>query len=103
MLPPEGAIAVDHLFELHRLIELAIITGIDILTAPNLHQFLIAPEFAEYLGVVILVAEVLPEGEADALADVVVVPGVEVVLVLDGAAEGMLHGVTIRQVEHVVD
>lgn len=103
VFPPEGAIAVNELFELHRFIELAIIAGLGILIAPDLHEFLVAPEFLEHLRAVLLVAEVLPEGEADAPADLLVVLGGEVVPVLDGAAEGVLHGVAVGQVEHVVD
>lgn len=95
MLPPEGAIAVNQLFKLYRFIQLTIVTGLRILTASHLHQLLIAPQFLKHLRVVFLIAEVFPKREADAPSDLLVMLGAEMMFVLDGAAEGMFHGVTI--------
>ena len=47
--------------------------------------------------------EIFAKGYAYTFADVSVVFGVVMVFVFGGAAEGVLHGVAVGEVEHVVD
>lgn len=95
MFPPKGAIALRKFFKLNRLIKLTIITRIHIFIASNLHQLLIGPKFLKHLRALFLIAEVFPESKAYTLPHIIVMLGVEVVFVLDGAAERMLHRITI--------
>lgn len=102
MFPSKGAIALKKFFKLNRLIELTIITGIPILIAADFHQFLIDPKFLENLRVIFLITEIFPKSEADTLANLIIMLAVEVMFILNGAAEGMFHRITIRQVEHMM-
>lgn len=102
-LPAVGAIALQQLLKLDRLVELAVVAGLAVLSAPHPHQLFVGPQLAEYFGVLLPTAEILPEGEADGLADGGVVGCVEVAFVLGGTAEGVFHGVAVGEVEEVVD
>ena len=94
--------ALQQLFELLRLVQLAIITRTGILTTSNLHQLFIRVQLIKDRVILFSRAKIFLQGHAQLFAYILIMIWHEMILIFNWTAEGILHSIAVWKVKDSV-